>query len=83
MGRKFKELLLAVKTGKEVSKKDILAGYLNTIYFGRGAYGVQAAARAFFYTDASKLALSQSAVLAAAHCTKCPRRVSPPIWSYR
>ena len=65
MGRKFKELLLAVKTGKEVSKKDILAGYLNTIYFGRGAYGVQAAARAFFYTDASKLTLSQSAVLAA------------------
>ncbi|MES7631927.1 transglycosylase domain-containing protein [Cutibacterium acnes] len=60
MGRKFKELLLAVKTGKEVSKKDILAGYL-----GRGAYGVQAAARAFFYTDASKLTLSQSAVLAA------------------
>ncbi|AOH45526.1 hypothetical protein BCB70_05995 [Cutibacterium modestum] len=65
MGRKFKELLLAMKMGKEVSKEDILAGYLNTIYFGRGAYGVQAAAKAFFYTDASKLTLSQSAVLAA------------------
>ncbi|MDU5026291.1 MAG: transglycosylase domain-containing protein, partial [Cutibacterium avidum] len=65
MSRKFKELLLAVKMGKEVSKQDILAGYLNTIYFGRGAYGVQAAAKAFFYTDASKLTLSQSAVLAA------------------
>ena len=65
MGRKFKELLLAVKTGKEVPKQDILAGYLNTIYFGRGAYGAQAAAKAFFYTDASKLTLSQSAVLAA------------------
>ncbi|WCC80065.1 transglycosylase domain-containing protein [Cutibacterium equinum] len=64
MSRKFKELLLAVKMGKEVSKQDILAGYLNTIYFGRGAYGVQAAAKAFFYTDASKLTLSQSAVLA-------------------
>ena len=65
MSRKFKELLLAVKMGKEVSKQDILAGYLNTIYFGRGAYGAQAAAKAFFYTDASKLTLSQSAVLAA------------------
>ncbi|MSS44781.1 penicillin-binding protein [Cutibacterium sp. WCA-380-WT-3A] len=65
MSRKFKELLLAIKMGKEVSKEDILAGYLNTIYFGRGAYGAQAAAKAFFYTDASKLTLSQSAVLAA------------------
>ncbi|MGK2351835.1 transglycosylase domain-containing protein [Cutibacterium sp. V947] len=64
MSRKFTELLLAVKMGKEVPKEDILAGYLNTIYFGRGAYGVQAAAKAFFYTDASKLTLSQSAVLA-------------------
>ncbi|MDO4412634.1 transglycosylase domain-containing protein [Cutibacterium sp.] len=64
ISRKFKELFLAVKTSKEVPKEDILAGYLNTIYFGRGAYGVQAAAKAFFYTDASKLTLSQSAVLA-------------------
>ena len=45
--RKFKELLLAVKLSREVSKEKILEGYLNTIYFGRGAYGVEAASHAY------------------------------------
>ena len=46
------------------SKREILEGYLNTIYFGRGAYGVQAAAQAYFDKDAKDLNLRQSAVLA-------------------
>lgn len=62
--RKLTELVLAEKMGREVSKQSILEGYLNTIYFGRGAYGVQAAAKAYFYEDASKLTVPQSAVLA-------------------
>ena len=45
MSRKVKELFLAIKMGRELSKEEILKGYLNTIYFGRGAYGIQAAAK--------------------------------------
>ncbi len=62
--RKIKELLLAVKMGRSMPKEQILEGYLNTIYFGRGAYGVQAAARAYFNVDAKDLTLAQSAALA-------------------
>src|SRR5918997_2168275 len=50
--RKFKELFLAYKINKQLSKEQILEGYLNTIYFGHGAYGVQAASKAFFDRDA-------------------------------
>ncbi|MDN6555767.1 MAG: penicillin-binding protein [Acidipropionibacterium acidipropionici] len=64
MQRKFRELVLAVKMGKQVPKQEILAGYLNTIYFGRGAYGIEAAAKAYFNVSASKLTVPQSAVLA-------------------
>ncbi len=63
--RKFKELFLAYKINKEMSKQEILEGYLNTIYFGHGAYGVQAAAKAYFNTSAKKLTVPQAAVLAA------------------
>jgi membrane peptidoglycan carboxypeptidase len=63
--RKLKELLLAVKMSRNLSKSEILEGYLNTIYFGRGAYGIQAAAKAYFNIDAADLDLSQSAALAA------------------
>jgi membrane peptidoglycan carboxypeptidase len=62
--RKFTELLLAVKMGRSLPKEDVMAGYLNTIYFGRGAYGIQAAAKAFFNVDAKDLTLQQSIVLA-------------------
>ena len=62
--RKFKELFLAVKMGREQSKEQILEGYLNTIYFGRGAYGIQAASKAYFNTDAQNLTVPQSAFLA-------------------
>ncbi|AXE40001.1 Penicillin-binding protein 1A [Acidipropionibacterium virtanenii] len=64
MQRKLKELVLAVKMGKQVPKQEILAGYLNTIYFGRGAYGIEAAAKSYFNVPASKLTIAQSAVLA-------------------
>jgi len=63
--RKAKEILLAAKIGQEVSKEKILAGYLNTVYFGRGAYGIEAAAQAYFQVPGSKLNLAQSVVLAA------------------
>jgi membrane peptidoglycan carboxypeptidase len=62
--RKFKELFLAYKINKQLSKEQILEGYLNTIYFGHGAYGVQSASKAYFNIDAKKLSVPQAAVLA-------------------
>jgi membrane peptidoglycan carboxypeptidase len=64
ISRKVHEAILSLKLQKQQSKDEILQGYLNTIYFGRGAYGVQAAAKAFFGVDADQLSLRQSAVLA-------------------
>ncbi len=43
--RKFKELFISIKVNSKLSKDEILAGYLNTAYYGRNAYGIQAAAR--------------------------------------
>ena len=63
--RKFKEIFISVKLANERSKSQILEDYLNTIYFGRGAYGIQAAAHAYFNVDVSKLDAAQGAVLAA------------------
>ena len=63
--RKFTELLLAAKVGQSQSKEQILEGYLNTVYFGRGAYGIEAAAQAYFNKTAAKLTLAQSVALAA------------------
>ncbi|MFJ2771554.1 transglycosylase domain-containing protein [Streptomyces sp. NPDC087300] len=62
--RKFKELFISIKVGRTVPKEDIMAGYLNTAYYGRGAYGIQAAARAYFDKEASELDPSQCALLA-------------------
>ena len=59
------ELFLAYKINKEMSKEQILEGYLNTIYFGRGAYGIQAASKAYFNKDAKDLTVPEAAVLAA------------------
>lgn len=61
--RKMKEAFLSLKLQRTQSKQEILEGYLNTIYFGRSAYGIQAAARAFFDKPASKLDLQECAVL--------------------
>ncbi|MEV5607063.1 transglycosylase domain-containing protein [Streptomyces sp. NPDC052225] len=65
ISRKAKELFISVKVGATVDKDDILQGYLNTAYFGRNAYGIQAAARAYFDVDAKKLTEEQSIFLAA------------------
>jgi penicillin-binding protein 1A len=62
--RKIDEAALAWQLEEKLTKEQILAKYLNTVYFGQGAYGVQAAARQFFDEDAGKLSLAQSAMLA-------------------
>ncbi|MGI3784282.1 MAG: transglycosylase domain-containing protein, partial [Janthinobacterium lividum] len=64
VSRKYHELFLAYKLSQQKSKQDILQGYLNTIYFGHGAYGIQAASQAYFKVDAKKLSVPQAAVLA-------------------
>ena len=64
LGRKIREGVMAMKLEHELTKDQILAKYLNTIYFGHGAYGVQAAARTYFGRDAEDLTLLQSATLA-------------------
>jgi membrane peptidoglycan carboxypeptidase len=63
--RKFKEIFIATKLGQSRSKNAIFADYLNTIYFGRDAYGIQAAARAYFNVNVGQLTVSQGALLAA------------------
>ncbi|MFF4350479.1 transglycosylase domain-containing protein [Streptomyces sp. NPDC001530] len=65
VSRKFKELFVSIKVGASVSKEDIMAGYLNSAYYGRNAYGIQAAARAYFNKDATDLNPSECAFLAA------------------
>jgi penicillin-binding protein 1A len=62
--RKINEAALAWQMEDVYTKDQILAKYLNTVYFGEGAYGVQAAAQRFFNEDASSLTLAQSATLA-------------------
>ncbi|WP_029391184.1 transglycosylase domain-containing protein [Streptomyces xiaopingdaonensis] len=64
LSRKFKELFISVKVGAEKDKGEILEGYLNTAYYGRGAYGIQAAAQAYFGKDSKDLDASESAYLA-------------------
>ncbi|MFM2437958.1 MAG: hypothetical protein RLZ55_775 [Actinomycetota bacterium] len=63
--RKLRELILSVKLELTSSKDQILADYLNTVYYGRGAYGIEAAAQAYFGVPASALTVEQGAVLAA------------------
>ncbi|WAX79098.1 transglycosylase domain-containing protein [Streptomyces sp. KMM 9044] len=61
--RKFKEIFVSVKVGATEDKDDILEGYLNSAYYGRGAYGIQAAARAYFDKDALELNEGECAFL--------------------
>ncbi|MFG2887308.1 transglycosylase domain-containing protein [Streptomyces sp. NPDC048297] len=63
--RKLKELVISLKVEREKSKDEILAGYINTSYYGRGAYGIQAAAQAYYHVDAQDLSVQQGAYLAA------------------
>ncbi len=62
--RKIKELIIAIKLENQFSKDQILENYLNTIYFGRGAYGVETGAQLYFGRSANQLTLEQSAILA-------------------
>ncbi|WP_300083775.1 transglycosylase domain-containing protein [Propioniciclava sp.] len=63
--RKLKEIVIALKVSREVPKEQILAGYLNTVYYGRGAYGLQAASKVYFGVNAADLNLGQAAALTA------------------
>lgn len=75
--RKLEEINLAFQIEKVYNKDEILAMYLNTVYFGRGAYGIQAAAQAYFGVDAEDLTLNKSASLAA--IIKAPSIYAPHI----
>ncbi|MBF6219144.1 penicillin-binding protein [Nocardia abscessus] len=63
--RKMHELVISAKMARQWSKDEILAAYLNTIYFGRGAYGIDAAAKAYFGKPVQELTVAEGAVLAA------------------
>ncbi|MFF6875057.1 transglycosylase domain-containing protein [Streptomyces sp. NPDC012474] len=63
--RKFKEMFISIKVGTKVPKRVILQGYLNTSYYGRGAYGIQAAAQTYFGKEAKDLKPNECAFLAA------------------
>ncbi|MDQ3763461.1 MAG: penicillin-binding protein [Actinomycetota bacterium] len=73
--RKFREMIVAAKITKQASKDRILEDYLNTIYFGRGAYGIQAASQAYFGKNVQDVTVSEAAVLAAA--IRSPSRLDP------
>lgn len=62
--RKVKELVIAIKLELQLSKDQILENYLNTIYFGRGSYGVETASQQYFNRSVDQLTLAQSAVIA-------------------
>ncbi|MFC9893389.1 transglycosylase domain-containing protein [Nocardia sp. NPDC127579] len=63
--RKLRELVISAKMARQWSKDEILTAYLNTIYFGRGAYGIDAAAKAYFGKPVQELSVAEGAVLAA------------------
>ena len=63
--RKVKEAVISLKISRQKSKDQILTGYLNTVYFGRGAYGVQAAAKTYFRKSAQDLDIKEAAALTA------------------
>jgi penicillin-binding protein 1A len=64
IGRKLREAALAWQLEEEYSKREILGKYLNTVYFGQGAYGIQRAAKSFYSKPAWELNLAESALLA-------------------
>nr|WP_189306411.1 transglycosylase domain-containing protein [Streptomyces albospinus] len=89
--RKAKEFFIAIKLDREASKEHILEGYLNTSYYGRNAYGIQAAAQAYYSKTSDKLTTAEGAYLAAllnapsayditAHPENRPRAVAR--WNY-
>jgi penicillin-binding protein 1A len=75
LGRKFQELFLAVWLELRLSKADILELYLNRVYFGGGAYGIEAAAQRYFDKSARDLSVMEAAVIAGV--LKAPSKYSP------
>jgi 1A family penicillin-binding protein len=73
--RKYQELVLSVEVARRYSKDDILEMYLNSVYYGAGAYGIDNAAKTYFNKDSSHLDLAQSAMLAA--IVNAPSALSP------
>ena len=73
--RKLKEALLAIKIERELSKKEILELYLNQIYLGNGAYGVEAASKVYFDKHVKELSLEEAALLAG--LPKAPSKFNP------
>ncbi len=74
-GRKMREIVLALAMETKFSKEQILELYLNKVYFGGGAYGVDAASRKFFDHGAEELSLAEAAIIAG--LVKAPSRYSP------
>jgi membrane peptidoglycan carboxypeptidase len=86
--RKLREFFISIKVDRELSKDEILENYLNTIYFGEGAWGIEAAARTYFGKNVERLTVAEGAVLAgiiqrpsAYNPTKNPESVQRR-WSY-
>ncbi len=73
--RKTKEVLIAMNIERRYSKNEILEMYLNQIYFGHGAYGIQAASKLYFNKDVSELTIEEGALLAG--LPKAPNSYSP------
>ena len=73
--RKIKEVILAYKIERNLTKHQILYLYLNQIYLGHGAYGVQAASRTYFRKDISQITLAEAALLAG--MPQAPGKYSP------
>lgn len=73
--RKYQELILALEVDRRYKKNQILEMYLNSIYYGSGAYGIEEAANIYFDKSASKLTLAESAILAA--LPQSPSRLTP------
>ena len=74
-GRKFREMILAMAMERKFSKRQILELYLNRVYFGGGAYGIDAASRKFFGHPGDHLSLPEAAIIAG--LVKAPSRYSP------
>ncbi|TLM80064.1 MAG: PBP1A family penicillin-binding protein [Actinobacteria bacterium] len=75
LGRKAREALLAFELESKADKRKVLETYLNIVYFGRGAYGIEAASRTYFGKSAADLTLAESALLAGV--IRSPGRYSP------
>jgi len=76
IARKLREIITALQIERTYSKKEILEMYLNLSYFGRGAYGIQSAAKKYFNKDAGDLTVEESAFLVG--CLKGPNNYQPP-----